>query len=242
MVRLLERIVEINTNYILQDSGNFVRASMGATLVVCSVCAQICFRACILYHGAPAVASFDVGDEQHERNRIILESSHRDVAGSSSSDGTSLPSHPNIALSPDAAVPLRGSSAASTSGSVGTSGFGIAMPRHSRAVDASDHSADGTSLPVMNADAFALPNVAGGINDNGEYVYESFVQIGTNGNVYYREFSADYSFCYFFIKLRASLKEWIFESTEALYPEVFGWKVFSFSYVWLPAHLQSVCI
>ena len=231
ILRLLERIVEINTNYILQDSGNFVRASMGATFVVCSVCAQICFRACILYHGAPAVLSFDVIDEQHERNRIILESSHRENAGSSSSDGVSIPSLslPNIALSPGAAASQRGpSSMMSASNGNGMSDFGIAFPsRNSRAVDAaSELSGDGTSLPVMNGDAFAMPNVGGGINDNGEYVYESFVQIGTNGNVYYREFSADYSFCYFFIKLKASLKEWIFETTEALYPEAFGWKVF----------------
>jgi hypothetical protein len=161
-----------------------------------------------------------------------LESSHRENAGSSSSDGISIPSLslPNIALSPGAAASQRGPSSM-MSASNGMSDFGIAFPsRNSRAVDAaSELSGDGTSLPVINGDAFAMPNVGGGINDNGEYVYESFVQIGTNGNVYYREFSADYSFCYFFIKLKASLKEWIFETTEALYPEAFGWKVFKFA-------------
>jgi hypothetical protein len=81
------------------------------------------------------------------------------------------------------------------------------------------------SRPADAAPEEEITAESSGINDDGEYVFQSFVQIGDNGNIYYREFSTDYSYCFFFKKLKDSLKEWILESTEALYPEAFGWKV-----------------
>jgi hypothetical protein len=101
-----------------------------------------------------------------------------------------------------------------------------ARQRASSAASMSTSAVSGTgSRPADAAPEEEITAESSGINDDGEYVFQSFVQIGDNGNIYYREFSTEYSYFFFFRKLSDSMKEWIFESTEALYPEAFGWKV-----------------
>jgi len=211
---LFDDIVNINSNYILPDSGNFVRATMASTFVVCCVASQICFRALLLPEQKPASLPKSVFNEAADEQTLESNTSYaspqvhhtRSSSNSNLSDAISIPSLHSLVQSPLDAARARASSAASMSQSAksggGTSGGG------GRAVDAE-----------------VLGEEVSGINDDGEYIFQSFVQVGDNGNIYYREFSTDYSYFFFFQKLKDSLKEWIFESTEALYPEAFGWKV-----------------
>jgi hypothetical protein len=215
---LFQDIVAINSNYILPDSGPFVQANMFSTFVTCCVASQICFRVLmipqdILVSSELDRAKSDILKEQLERQKFLSESivsragphvhHNRSSSNSSMSDAISIPSH-SVVISPLDAARQRASSAASMSASA-VSGLG-------------DRTADS-----VNEDAMAAESSC--INDDREYVFQSFVQIGDSGSIYYREFSTDYSYCFFFQKLKDSLKEWIFESTEALYPEAFGWKV-----------------
>ena len=209
---LFEDIVDINSNYILPDSGNFVRATMGSTFVVCCLASQICFRALLLpEEEKPALIAKsrfnDAADEQTLESSTSHASPHvhhtRSSSNSNLSDAISIPSLHSLVISPLDAARQRASSAASMSASA-ASGAGRGGPDSASEVVAEE---------------------AGGLNDDGEYIFQSFVQVGDNGNIYYREFSTDYTYFFFFQKLKDSLKEWIFESTEALYPEAFGWKV-----------------
>jgi hypothetical protein len=215
---LFQDIVAVNSNYILPDSGPFVQATMGSSFVICCVASQICFRVLLLPQAILVSLNEDRNrsdalKEQLEHRNFHSESiaSHagqqvhhkRNSSSSSVSDAISIPSL-SFVISPLDAARQRASSVASMSAS-GASGLG-------------DKATDAISEDAMAADLSC-------INDDNEYVFQSFVQVGDNGNIYYREFSTDYSYFFFFQKLKDSLKEWIFESTEALYPEAFGWKV-----------------
>jgi hypothetical protein len=215
---LFEDIVAVNSNYILPDSGNFVRATMGSTFVICCVASQICFRVLLLPQADPAIQPPDgmrrgTVVEHLESHHSVAEAteSHRSpqvhhsrsTNHSNLSDAISIPSLHSSVISPLDAARQRASAA---SASVSTA-FGM-----------EGRTSDGMSEEGMVANSNP-------INDDGEYVFQSFVQVGDNGNIYYREFSTDYSYCFFFQKLKDSLKEWILESTEQLYPEAFGWKV-----------------
>jgi hypothetical protein len=215
---LFQDIVAVNSNYILPDSGPFVQATMGSTFVICCVASQICFRVLLLPQAIlvsldEVRSRRDVLKEQLEHHNFQSESiarhagqqvhHKRNSSSSSVSDAISIPSL-SFVISPLDAARQRASSVASMSAS-GASGLG-------------DKATDAISEDAMAADLSC-------INDDNEYVFQSFVQVGDNGNIYYREFSTDYSYFFFFQKLKDSLKEWIFESTEALYPEAFGWKV-----------------
>ena len=216
---LFQDIVAVNSNYILPDSGPFVQATMGSSFVICCVASQICFRVLLLPQAILVSLDEDRSrsgalKEQLEHRNFHSESiaSHagqqvhhkRNSSSSSVSDAISIPSHSFVTSPLDAARQRASSSVASMSAS-GASGLG-------------DKATDAISEDAMAADLSC-------INDDHEYVFQSFVQVGDNGNIYYREFSTDYSYFFFFQKLKDSLKEWIFESTEALYPEAFGWKV-----------------
>jgi hypothetical protein len=216
---LFQDIVAVNSNYILPDSGPFVQATMGSSFVICCVASQICFRVLLLPQAILVSldedrSRSDALKEQLEHRNFHSESiaSHagqqvhhkRNSSSSSVSDAISIPSHSFVTSPLDAARQRASSSVASISAS-GASGLG-------------DKATDAISEDAMAADLSC-------INDDNEYVFQSFVQVGDNGNIYYREFSTDYSYFFFFQKLKDSLKEWIFESTEALYPEAFGWKV-----------------
>ena len=218
MSSIFEDIVAVNSNYILPDSGNFVRATMGSTFVICCVASQICFRVLLLPEPIPGSqldqSSRDAINEQEQRQNLVAESAaafgsprvhhNRSDSNSTISDAMSIPSLHSIMKSPLDAARQRASSAASVSTSAASA--------------AGSRPADAAPEEEITAES-------SGINDDGEYVFQSFVQVGDNGNIYYREFSTDYSYFFFFRKLRDSMKEWIFESTEALYPEAFGWKV-----------------
>jgi hypothetical protein len=218
MSSLFDDIVAVNSNYILPDSGNFVRATMGSTFVICCVASQICFRVLLLPDPIPDprldANTRDAVKHKEQRQNLVAESGaalgsprihhNRSDSNSTISDAMSIPSLHSIMKSPLDAARQRASSAASVSTSA-ASGTG--------------------SRPADAAPEEEITAESSGINDDGEYVFQSFVQIGDNGNIYYREFSTDYSYFFFFRKLRDSMKEWIFESTEALYPEAFGWKV-----------------
>jgi hypothetical protein len=216
---LFQDIVAVNSNYILPDSGPFVQATMGSSFVICCVASQICFRVLLLPQAILVSldedrSRSDALKEQLEHRNFHSESiaSHagqqvhhkRNSSSSSVSDAISIPSHSFVTSPLDAARQRASSSVASISAS--------------RASGLGDKATDAISEDAMAADLSC-------INDDNEYVFQSFVQVGDNGNIYYREFSTDYSYFFFFQKLKDSLKEWIFESTEALYPEAFGWKV-----------------
>jgi hypothetical protein len=216
---LFEDIVAVNSNYILPDSGNFVRATMGSTFVICCVASQICFRVLLLPEASPVSNPPDrmrvnVFNEEVERQNLIEESIEsnrgpqirhpRSTSNSNMSDALSIPSLYSTLTPPLDAARQRVTSFASVSAS-NASGVG-------------ERTLDAASVEGMVAESIA-------INEDVDYIFQSFVQIGNNGNIYYREFSTDYTYCFFFKKLKDSLKEWILESTEQLYPEAFGWKV-----------------
>jgi hypothetical protein len=208
-----EDIISVNSNLILPDSGKFVRATMGCTFVICCAASQICFRILLLPQpnlgSQPDKNGPHAFNEQAEGKKNISKSGaalgsqqihhNRSDSYSTISDATPIPSLHSKLKSPLDAARQRASSAASVSASAASA--------------------------AKSGRADAAPEEESGINDASEYVFESFVQIGDNGNIYYREFSTDYSYFFFFRQLRDSMKEWIFESTEALYPEAFGWKV-----------------
>jgi hypothetical protein len=226
---LFEDIIAINSNYILPDSGSFVRATMLSTFVVCCVASQICFRVLLCPQAATTISEnlhsssrYDALREKKEQRSLCVESSeNRKSAGGPPQTGNrrSLYSAVSAALSHSTvASPLvagrqRASSSASLSASV-------------------LNGSSGPTTPAACVEGTTTGSAAGSVD--GDDIFQSFVQIGDNGNIYYREFSTDYTYCFFCEKLRDSLKEWILETTEALYPEAFGWKV--------PYRRLSLCV